>query len=100
MRLVGVSLTPAELSQLLSAAAPFKLRRRAVRFGNGLVACAHLTDVVMAVSAGQLCIFDPTGSALGSGGANSGGSDGERDGGSAKAYSYAKGETLDPKPKH
>jgi hypothetical protein len=53
VKLTGVSLTPAELSTLLSAAAPFKLRRRAVRFGNGLVSCAHLADVLMATSAGR-----------------------------------------------
>ena len=60
VRLAGVSLTPTELSQLLSAAAPFKLRRRAIRLATD-VSSAHLTDVIMASSAGQLCIFDPTG---------------------------------------
>ena len=95
-RLVGVSLTAAELAHLFSSAAPFKLRRRGVRFGNGLVSCCHLTDVIMASSAGQLCIFDPTGVALGRGGGKGGREEhaGGSAAGSAKSYSYAKGELV------
>ena len=43
-----------------------------------MTAC-HVTDAVFAVSAGRLCVFDPTGQALG--GSKEGGSDG-----SAKSY--------------
>ena len=84
VKITGAPLQPEEIAQLLSAAAPFKLRRRVVRFGNGLVTACHVTDAVFAVSAGRLCVFDPTGQALGG---SRGGSDGW-----AKSYSLDGGE--------
>ena len=95
IRLPGVSLAADEIATLLTAAAPFKLRKRAIRFGNGFVSCAHFSDVFTAATAGQLCVFDPTGVALGGGGGGSSGAkrDERAAGGSAKAYSYgANGE--------
>ena len=92
----GVSLTPTELAHLLSAAAPTKLRRGTIRFGNGLASCADVADVFLAAAGGQLCVFDPTGVALGgesNEASNGPGSDRPFEtSGSARRYSYADGE--------
>ena len=97
VKITGASLQPEEIAQLLSAAAPFKLRRRVVRFGNGLVTACHVTDAVFAVSAGRLCVFDPTGQALGGGGKEGASSSfkegaGSSSDGSAKSYALDGGE--------
>ena len=71
VRFGGVSLDSQELCSLLAPAPPIKLRGRVCRFGNGLLSAFHITDLPCALSGGQLYMFDPTGSILGTAAAGS-----------------------------
>jgi hypothetical protein len=54
IHLAGVTLTSEEISQLLGASAPFKIRGNVCRYGNGLINMFAVTDLPLLVS-GERC---------------------------------------------
>ena len=59
-------LSAEELSHLLTASAPLRLRGRVCRFSNGLVGIFNVTDLPLILSGSSIYLFDPTGSVLSS----------------------------------
>ena len=64
VRLEGVMWSAEELSQLLAASAPFKLRGNVCRYDHGLLSVFSVTDLPLVVSGSSVYLVDPTGEVL------------------------------------